>query len=267
MLRPTNRITISLGRKGSGKSYHAHETQWTATRLLLLDTLGEHEIPGGVRFRSLDDLGKALVHVKAGEPAARFRFVYTPEGDTSLEEAFWRMAELVRALPNVLFVVDELGLYVDSHSFDSPAFEEIVRLGRHYGQSFHGLTHRPTDLPKLLRQGADCMYLFQTHEPDDIDYFARRIGKPAAQALPTLPVWRPGLQPWAPGRQGAPIVFESGIIVPGRGTEAPVQKSDKKALDGEEGAVQNTDSTGGSPPAQTASPVEEAPATGEERES
>jgi hypothetical protein len=79
-------------------------------------------------------------------------------------EVFW----------NSLIAVDELAFFCSS-AWIPPNLTNVIRLGRHNQARFIATTQRPPDINTFIRSQAKEQYLFQMHEPGDLDYFRKRI--------------------------------------------------------------------------------------------
>lgn len=71
---------------------------------------------------------------------------------------------------------------------EAPCFDQLIRYGRNHGVHILTGCRRPYELNRNITAGANCIYIFQTQEPRDIEYFAKTlIGKEQAERLKNLP--------------------------------------------------------------------------------
>lgn len=71
---------------------------------------------------------------------------------------------------------------------NAPQFDSLIRYGRNRG--IHLLTgcRRPYELSRNITAGANAIYIFQTQEPRDIEYYSKTlIGKDLSLKLASLP--------------------------------------------------------------------------------
>lgn len=75
---------------------------------------------------------------------------------------------------------------IDSvNSSEAPCFDNLVRYGRNRGIDLITGCRRPFEIPRNITANANSIYIFQTHEPRDIDYYEEIIG-PIAYNLPSI---------------------------------------------------------------------------------
>jgi DNA helicase HerA-like ATPase len=95
---------------------------------------------------------------------------------------------------NVCIAVDEVSRFCSSN-WCPDQLDNIIRLGRHTNCRFIATSQRPPDVNPLIRSQAKEIYLFQMHEPGDLDTFRKRVPNP--ERLINLKVgefilWKPG---------------------------------------------------------------------------
>jgi len=160
------KIRLIFGKRGCGKTELARILTRICRRLLIYDTLGEYS--KGVIIEDLQALKDFWGKVYRG----KFRIIYQPvdpEGD------FDAVCRLVYECGELTFLVEELDRYSRPLALSRP-FKEIIQRGRHYDIELIGITQRPHGIDKLLTSQAKEMYIFNTTEPRDVDYFKDTIG-------------------------------------------------------------------------------------------
>lgn len=71
---------------------------------------------------------------------------------------------------------------------NAPCFSQLIRYGRNHGVHILTGCRRPAELDRNITAGANCIYIFQTQEPRDVEYFSKTlIGKEQAERLISLP--------------------------------------------------------------------------------
>ena len=171
-------ITLIFGKRGSGKTLLAQRRCQDRKRLLIYDSIGEYT--NGVVIEDLQALKEFWVKVYRGN----FKIIYQPidpEGD------FDTLCRLVYECEDLTFLVEELDRYSKPLTLSQP-FKEIIQRGRHikYNIELIGVTQRPHGVDKLLTSQAKQMYIFNTTEPRDVDYFKDTIGYPVVVKIAAL---------------------------------------------------------------------------------
>jgi len=169
-------ITLIFGKRGSGKTLLAQRLCQDRKRLLVYDTIGEYT--EGVVIEDLPALKELWGKVYRGN----FKIIYQPvdpEGD------FDMVCRLVYECEDLTFLVEELDRYSKPLTLSLP-FKEIIQRGRHRNIELTGVTQRPHGIDKLLTSQAKQMYIFNTTEPRDVDYFKDTVGYPVVVKIAAL---------------------------------------------------------------------------------
>lgn len=177
-------VRIVMGKRGCGKTTKARNLVSRCRhpgRVLYLDTL-QHDYADGVTFYDLAELRAYWLKVYRGN----FSLIYRP-GDP--EEEFPTLCQMVYACGRMVFVVEELDLYFKPGGSCCQELTTLVMRGRHADVDLIGVTQRPRGFGRSFTAMAKEFCIFQTQEPDDLDYFAARLGKQVKDVLPTLPLY------------------------------------------------------------------------------
>ena len=169
-------IKLIFGKRGCGKTVLARRLCRDNPRVLIYDTLGEYT--NGVIIEDLQALKEFWGKVYRGN----FRIIYQPvdpEGD------FDAICRLVYECGDLTFLVEELDRYSRPLALSLP-FKNIIQRGRHKNIELIGVTQRPHGIDKLLTSQAKEMYIFNTTEPRDIDYFKNTVGYPVVVKMAAL---------------------------------------------------------------------------------
>lgn len=182
-------ILLILGRKGSGKSFHAKRlvqkrkgfiAVWDARSEWAGPTAQDAPKIGALLVRNL----RAFLELQSTRrrPLARVLVFQCPAQD------FPTWCRWVLARGDMLAVVDELHLFAGPH--DSPeksgAFIELIRVSRHARVDVLGIAQRPKSIHGDVRAQADHLIAFACSEPGDLAYFSEMVNKDFASALATL---------------------------------------------------------------------------------
>lgn len=180
IMKPEKIIRLIFGKRGSGKTLLAEKMIQDHKRLLVYDTIGEYT--NGVIIEDLPALKEfwGKVYFRPG----MFRIIYQPvdpEGD------FDTICQLVYECGDMTFLIEELDRYSKPLTLSKP-FKEIIQRGRHEGYNIEliGVTQRPHGIDKLLTSQAKEMFIFNTTEPRDVDYFKDTIGYPVVCKIAAL---------------------------------------------------------------------------------
>lgn len=169
-------ITLIFGKRGSGKTLLAEKIVRDRKRLFIYDTIGEYT--NGVIIEDLPALKEFWSKVYRGN----FKIIYQPvdpEGD------FDTVCKVVYGCEDLTFLVEELDRYSKPLTL-SLAFKNIIQRGRHCNIELIGVTQRPHGVDKLLTSQAKQMFIFNTTEPRDVDYFKDTIGYPVVVKIAAL---------------------------------------------------------------------------------
>lgn len=191
-----SRIRLLMGTTGSGKTTKMHKLLLKERRAFLFDLMGAEQFENwGVVCDSLADGLRLAERCIASDLPYRIRFQFSDvDRFNFLCSLGVKKPHGKGALRDFCIAVDELAMFCSSQWLPS-SLENIVRLGRHTGCRFMATTQRAPDIHPFIRSQAKEQYLFQTHEPADLDYYRKRLQEP--ERLITLKVgecllWTPG---------------------------------------------------------------------------
>jgi len=176
MDKPEKIIRLIFGKRGCGKSVLAAILCRDIKRLVIYDTLGEYT--DGFVIEDLQELKEIWGDVYRGN----FRLIYQP---VDPDADFDTVCGLVYGCENMTFLIEELDRYSKPLTL-SPPFKDIIQRGRHRNIELIGVTQRPHGVDKLLTSQAKEMFIFNTTEPRDVDYFKDTIGYPVVVKIAAL---------------------------------------------------------------------------------
>lgn len=185
-----------FGKRGAGKTHMIkHALKYCEPPVAVLDILGnfnEDEVPISYQTDSLSDACEQIKNYNVYEAASDNERAFMDEvppiivlqpadPDTAID---FISATLWHEFGGTL-VIDE----ADGFSItEAPCFDQLIRYGRNRGVHLLTGCRRPYELNRSITAGANCIYIFQTQEPRDIEYFAKTlIGKDQADRLKNLP--------------------------------------------------------------------------------
>lgn len=183
-----------FGKRGAGKTHMIKRAlQDCEPPVVVLDVLGNFdEIPDSYQTDSTSD---ALEKIKAFNDYARAEnnqrafmdeippiIVLQP---LDPDEAIDFISAMLWHEWGGTLVIDEADAF-DIHK--APSFMYLIRYGRNHGVHLLTGCRRPAELNRNITAGANAIYIFQTQEPRDVEYFAKTLlGKEQAQRLISLP--------------------------------------------------------------------------------
>ena len=176
MDKPEKIIKLIFGKRGCGKSVLAEILCRDIKRLMIYDTLGEYT--DGFVIEDLQELKEIWSDVYRGN----FRLIYQP---VDPDADFDTVCGLVYGCEDLTFLVEELDRYSKPLTLSLP-FKNIIQRGRHRFIELIGVTQRPHGIDKLLTSMSKEMYIFNTTEPRDVDYFKDTIGYPVVVKIADL---------------------------------------------------------------------------------
>lgn len=171
-----NRVTVVIGKKGSGKSTLVSEIVAEESRVQVIDSLAEYEdceISVG-----LEDCLEALVKAEKRKQYRIALRCLALEDNLDLLRTAYELREST-------LVVEETSLYCSAHSLPDE-MSALIRYGRHQELNLVFVARRPSELHRDLTANADVLVTFRQQEPRDLAYLRSFYGDEAL-TLPTLP--------------------------------------------------------------------------------
>lgn len=173
-----NRIVGICGRKGSGKSTALREIVNSQERVIVFDTMGEHESPN--IFTSLEPCLSYLAR------HARDTFFHCSLRPYSNErQSLDALAREAFRIGNVCFAVEEVPHF--STAVSQPAGLDLLsRMGRHKQVDLVWTAQRLAEVSKRLTSATDVFILYACKEPRDLEALADRCGSDVAVQVQKL---------------------------------------------------------------------------------
>lgn len=171
-----SKVTLILGKRGSGKSFFLKKILSAERRFLVYDTLGEYS--DGVVFTEFEDLGRFWKDHIFGQ----FRLVYQP---LRPQEEFEKVCNLVYICGGMVFAAEEIDTFCRPNEI-SLEFANVIQRGRHKAIDFYGISQRPYGINRIISSQAKRIITFQQSEPRDLDYLSMYIGKELSEKVRDL---------------------------------------------------------------------------------
>ena len=175
------KITLVIGKRGSGKSFLVKHLIREARRLVVYDLMTEYK--HGVCFGS-EDLAECIdfwhKFFKRG-----FRIIYRP---LNVKEEIEWLSQGVYVLGDVTFVVEEIDAVCTAWVMPE-WLSYCVQRGRHKNIELIGVTPAPFGINRDLTRQAKRICVFNTNEPKDLQYLSALLGSQIAQIVPALDLY------------------------------------------------------------------------------
>lgn len=182
-----------FGKRGSGKTHMIKGAiKDCEAPIVILDILGNFtEIKNSYQTDSLSDCLEAIVEYNEYKNSSNAEKKLMDEKASVIvlqpvdpDEAIDYISALMWEEWGGTLVIDE----ADGFSYDNAkCFSKLVRYGRNHGVHILTGCRRPAELDRNITAGANTIYIFQTQEPRDIEYYAKTlIGKEQAERLKSM---------------------------------------------------------------------------------
>lgn len=177
-MRGDSKVSFIVGKRGSGKTLLARELikRQDCPRIVCYDSNG-HDYSDGVVCNGIEQLKHYWRRVIDGP----YRLIFRSE---SPRKDFETVCQLIMAAGNTVFVVDEVDMYFDDGQ-PSEAFGDVIRRGRHNDIELIGITQRPRQMGEI-RSMANVLYIFETHEPSDLQYYKQSFSERLVERIRQL---------------------------------------------------------------------------------
>lgn len=186
-------VFLSLGRRGSGKSYLAKKIASVYPRRVIFDSLGEFSDEHGDVVLNFDEFCQKI---RDTEHSRSFTiiFQFDPESESHVSE-FNQALRILWHRGNVLILIEEIQLYSSPHSM-CLWLQNCLLTGRHRNIGLIFTTQRPGECHKTIISQANHVFCGSLHEKNDIEYTRSILGSKSYE-LSSLPerqflYFRPG---------------------------------------------------------------------------
>ncbi|MDX1808305.1 MAG: AAA family ATPase [Sulfurospirillaceae bacterium] len=171
-----NKIITVIGHKGYGK------TALTEALMLMYDKPTIIADPRfqystfqkrRVSFRSVGDFRKWIYNT------ANFKDFYKYKLElvvNAFDDTFEELAHIVRQMRSLMFVVDEVDMFLDPRATKNNSLNKIIQYGRHHEIDIITTSRRPANISRNLTSQTDIFYFSKLREPTDKLYIKQAIG-------------------------------------------------------------------------------------------
>ena len=184
-------VTI-FGKRGAGKTHMIKNAiNDCEAPVVVLDILGNfNELPNSYKTESLSDALQKIVDYNVYQSAPDNERAFMEEIPPVIvlqpadpDEAVDFVSALLWEQEGGTLVLDEADGF-DIHS--AKCFDQLIRYGRNKGVHILTGCRRPAELSRNITAGANCIYIFQTQEPRDVEYFKKTLIGDQAERLISL---------------------------------------------------------------------------------
>ena len=163
-----------FGKRGQGKTTLARNLYKGKERLIIVDTLGEHDLP--MIFDSPLTLHRQLTK-------APYKFQISQRYRKSDIEIIFLILQKVK---DYTLVLEEADFYCKP-SYTPEGLEWLIQYGRHTNVEIIATSRRPAKVSRDLTGQADYFYTFRFTEPRDLKYLSDFLGNEKAREILHLP--------------------------------------------------------------------------------
>ena len=173
-----------FGKRGSGKTtFIKGQLKDCRGPVIVVDILGNFDSPDFIQVSKVSDAITELENYSRSENKKELNkiiVVKTPDPDLAVDfmsAALWESG-------GGTLVLDE----ADGFSItNAPCYDQLIRYGRNRNVDLITGCRRPAEISRHITAGANQIFIFQTQEPRDIDYFESTILGTKAQNLVSIP--------------------------------------------------------------------------------
>lgn len=188
-----NTITVTLGRKGSGKSHYVRR-RWTdhEPRLITLDYTGEARELDPTAIVVHDAMGAADTFARLLRADVSEWHVVAQMRPGDVEELYNLLVPEIPTRPSAAKAFGGVAITCDEMSFVAPmqgtpdSVRNALMIGRHYGLSQHYATQRPQNISGAVKGQADYVTSFLMFERHEVNWIRDSVGGAVADMVPEL---------------------------------------------------------------------------------
>lgn len=176
-------VFLTLGRRGSGKSYLARRISQAYPRRVIIDTLCEFSDSDGSVASNFEEFGTLVLN---SENQNEFTIICQFDVEESDHDAqFEEMLRVVWYRGNCMLYIEEIQTFASTHSLGQ-WMRNCIFQGRHRNLSMIFTTQRPGECNKSLLSQSSHIFCGSLHEKNDIEYVRSILGEEAYK-LSNLP--------------------------------------------------------------------------------
>lgn len=157
-----NKLSVLLGKRGTGKTYLAKKKTEFKTRVLAFDTIKEFDKKDYKIVSSIEELEtqmqKETFHIR----------VWDEYND---EDFFNKVCEVAYLHEDFIFFIDEIDQNAGA-TFCPKGLKKIVNYGRHKNIELICTARSPAEIPKMLIGQMTDLYMFRIIEPNHLKYLS-----------------------------------------------------------------------------------------------
>lgn len=169
-------VFLTLGRRGSGKSYLARRLSEAYPRKVIFDSLGEYSDSDGVICHSFDSFCEEVLKTE-NSPSFTLIYQFDVESENNANE-FNQALRVLYFRGSVLIIVEEIQLYSSPHNL--PVWlKNCLLTGRHRNLGLMFTTQRPGECHKTIISQSNHVFCGSLHEKNDIEYTRCVLGERA----------------------------------------------------------------------------------------
>lgn len=159
-MKRQNKLTVILGRKGSGKSYLANKFSKDIEKIVIFDPVNYFK--GGIYIYSFDELKYKFAEIFQKE---KYRVVLKFTTDLEFLKAF----DFLFNFYGFTLLIDEAQIFAPAKHV-KPEIGRYISYGRHRDFDIIITARRPYEIHRLILSQADEVITFIQHDKRDLEY-------------------------------------------------------------------------------------------------
>lgn len=173
-----------FGKRGSGKTYTINKNLKNAQGpVMVLDFLGNFQDP---KYIQTDDISDAITQMQYYLENHKFekklqKIIVLKSMDSDVAADF--ISKALWDAEGGTLVLDEIDMISEAQA---PWFDYVIRYGRNKNIDVITGCRRPAEISRNITAGANRIFIFQTQEPRDIEFYEKTSLGERAYALSTM---------------------------------------------------------------------------------
>ena len=173
-----------FGKRGSGKTTTIKgQLENCRGPVVVIDVLGNFNDEQYVQVEKIDDCVRVVRHyVQSSDKSELQKIIVLKPADPDVAVDY--MSAVLWECGGGTLVLDEVDCFSVSAA---PCYDQLIRYGRNRNIDLITGCRRPAELSRNITAGANKLFVFQTQEPRDVDYYESTVLGADAEKLMAIP--------------------------------------------------------------------------------